>query len=550
MLSKASLLNLVLSGISSASSLLNTSRFQDASMRLTLRDATPWPYGVIGDSWGSGIAYNEEVLYDGNLDNCLRTKESHGPQMESDTSWTGAYSSGLRDAACSGSTFLDFAKGHHQMGKVGNPDVVIMTSVGNNARFGLIVDFCVYHANSRHNYGPAYKDDDLNNPKGDCALALKWTTNYINENMGQELVNTINDVFNDASVINKPDFLLYVTGYAQFFGTDYDPWCEQEHWNVANLFSPMPYLSKELRTVFNERVSDVNILYRKVIPQSQFANRVRFIDIDAGFQGHRFCEPGATHNDQLNTDTNFDGVYLWNLNWPWQVANVPAPPGVNASGPNVNQTIAIFGDGGGVTAWSPPGGSGSGGEDNVPSNGWRLRPFHPRYTGFTSIKNAILAQLKNDGLPKALAPPPPPPPPPAYATGTCCFHLDEWEDCDPQSDDLFANITLVDNNKNVIYQTPATDFAYGELGEPINTDDGATIQGPLPNPLAITGEHEHDYIQFTYGGLSWQSDQASGGAQCSVGGWNPRDGPVCDRVGELPPPDMPGETQMDYCFPC
>ena len=57
----------------------------DIVYQLDRRDGQAWPYGVIGDSLGSGVSYNHDVLYDNNKDDCLRTKESHGPQMEADT---------------------------------------------------------------------------------------------------------------------------------------------------------------------------------------------------------------------------------------------------------------------------------------------------------------------------------------------------------------------------------------------------------------------------------------------------------------------------------
>ena len=112
--------SLRLTKVAAASSLLTlaaASAIPDAGVlnsfksRFSKRENPPWPYGVIGDSWGSGVSYNDDVLYDNNLDNCLRTKESHGPQLEADTSWTGSFSSGLRDAACSGSQLVDLAKG-------------------------------------------------------------------------------------------------------------------------------------------------------------------------------------------------------------------------------------------------------------------------------------------------------------------------------------------------------------------------------------------------------------------------------------------------------
>ena len=91
-------------------------------------------YAVIGDSWGSGVAWNDKTLYDDNKDKCLRTFESHGPQLEADTTWLKGFTSGLRDAACSGSRLIDLELGQRQMTKVGDsPDVIIMTSGGNNA---------------------------------------------------------------------------------------------------------------------------------------------------------------------------------------------------------------------------------------------------------------------------------------------------------------------------------------------------------------------------------------------------------------------------------
>ena len=508
-------------------SLITASIISAPISRFTRRDASPWPYAVIGDSWGSGVSYNNDVLYDKNLDNCLRTKESHGPQMEADTSWTGSFSSGLKDAACSGSRLFDLAKGGYQMGKVGTPNVVVMTSGGNNCGFGTIVDVCIYHSVPSINYGPAYADDA--GRTGKCAQELDNALNYITNTLQQDLINTINDIFADPSVKSNPDFLLYLTGYAQFFGTDYDPWCNREAWNIPGI-SPTPYLSTELRKAFNDRVSKVNDLYKKTI-QENFAKQARYIDLDPGFQGHRFCEPGASHNDQLNTDTHFEGVYLWNLNWFWRVANDPAPNPDEQNGTVSSEEAQQLLGGNGVTAWTGGSGSGSGGAGNTPGNGWRLRPFHPRYSGYTSIKNAILAQLKADGLPKpasdpAGSTPPAPSPAPAYATGTCSFHLTETQNCDPSYDNnLYGVVKMYDNDKNVIGQT-VTDSDH-PIGYPMDDGNSYHFTSKLQDALVITGEHNHDYVQFTIGGLSWQSKTPNGGASCKVGGWDPRDGPVC-----------------------
>ena len=385
---------LSLAKLLSASAIPAADRFETSTI---LERDDPWPYAVLGDSWGSGVAYSEDVLYDNNKDKCLRTKESHGPQMEADKGWSGFGKSTLKDAACSGSRLGDIVQGGNQIGKVGKTDTLIMTSGGNNAGFGHIVEVCIYHPDQRHNYGPAYKDDK--DSKGECKQSLNSAEDYITDpkQMEHDLRETLKDIFNYDAVSKNEDFLVYLTGYAQFWGTNLDDWCNNQYWSLYPAVSPTPYLSKELRSKMNELIKKVNDLYKKVTEDDKWKKQTRFVDLDSGFDGHRFCEPGATYQDQINTDTHFDKVWLWNLNWPWQVTGGNAPGPQAAQGDlTAEEYQSLFG-GNGVIAWS---GTGSGIEGNEPGNGWRLRPFHPRYSGYTSIKNAIIAQLKKDKRPK------------------------------------------------------------------------------------------------------------------------------------------------------
>ena len=119
------------------------------------------------------------------------------------------------------------------------------------------------------------------------------------------------------------------------------------------------------------------------------------------------------------------------------------------------------------------------------------------------------------------------PAPPAYATGTCSFHLTETQDCDPNyGKTLYGYVKMYDNDKNVIGETVKdTDHP---IGYSMNDGSSYSFQSKLKDPMVITGEHENDYVQFTIGTLSWQSKTPQGGASCTVGGWDPRDGPVCD----------------------
>ena len=134
--------------------------------------------------------------------------------------------------------------------------------------------------------------------------------------------------------------------------------------------------------------------------------------------------------------------------------------------------------------------------------------------------------------------------PPAYATGTCAFHLIETQTCGGDSNNLYAIVKLVDANKADIGDTPVNND--NPLGAPINAADPYSFDSKLPHPIVIVGEHQNDYVQFTYGALSWQSKTPNGGANCNNGGWDPRDGPVCSpRFG-----DQPAVNNMDCFFPC
>lgn len=90
---------------------------------------------------------------------------------------------------------------------------------------------------------------------------------------------------------------------------------------------------------------------------------------------------------------------------------------------------------------------------------------------------------------------------------------------------------MVDNNKHGI---GSTEINENPLGEPINALDPYFFTSKLPYPLVIVGEHENDYVQFTYDSLrwtsktNWTSSASNGLPNCSLGGWAPLNGPVCD----------------------
>lgn len=116
-------------------------------------------------------------------------------------------------------------------------------------------------------------------------------------------------------------------------------------------------------------------------------------------------------------------------------------------------------------------------------------------------------------------------------SSTCKIHIDEYEICGDESSDLFANVSMVNGDGDVIGET-VINTTY-PLGMPINAGDTYSFQPLLSEAIMITGEHEGDYIQFTQGDMSWTSRTTTGVATCTNGGWDPRDGPVCgERFGD------------------
>lgn len=226
-------------------------------------------WGVIGDSYASGVAYLQSNAYDNNAENCLRLTEAYGPQLEGDTTWQNGATQEFHFAACSGKVLGDMAQGQHQTDNTGSsPNLVIMTAGGNNAGFFSIVDSCVYHVNKDQDYGPNYADDTART--GACAIAIDKQTKYVNGELGNDLQKTIVDIFDRDNVKSNPDFMLYVTGYATFFGLD-DDWCNDSSFGVTS----RPPLSHILRNDINNLVKLLNNVYSSVIQEKKFEGPIR-----------------------------------------------------------------------------------------------------------------------------------------------------------------------------------------------------------------------------------------------------------------------------------
>ncbi|KAL8731549.1 MAG: hypothetical protein Q9181_004270 [Wetmoreana brouardii] len=331
------------------------------------RDDDTFEWGAIGDSWATEVAAKtaDEYVPGQNKDNsCLRTNYAYGPQLEQDSTWTHGLTENFHFAACSGKHLSDMAKDQNQMKDTGKPHLVTMTAGGNNAGFYEIAVNCIFqHLNQ--DYGPEYADDY--DGVGECANSIKKSYEYITstgdfDDIGYNL-NTHGNLF------------LYVTGYATFFAVDND-WCDRESFGALPFRKPK--LTLPLRKAFNNLTDSLNSVYSKIVADYPHLG-IRFVNITKGFDGHRFCEAKPAwrpdwwwHNHQYYSSD----VWLWNLSPPFT--------DVYDESTNVSSEAHIQGD---LFASDTP--------------GWQQRPFHPKAPGYTSIKDAIIAQMKLDNVPQS-----------------------------------------------------------------------------------------------------------------------------------------------------
>ncbi|KIM98266.1 hypothetical protein OIDMADRAFT_56640 [Oidiodendron maius Zn] len=366
---------------------------------LQSRDTFVW--GSLGDSWASGISFDgKNTDYDNNANGCLRWKDSYGPLMEANATWTTKPQT-FHFAACSGAQLVNIKQETQnsnpaQMDQVGNPVLLTYQAGGNNLGLGKVVTDCIYPLPLAlsSEYSNPYPD-----PDGQCVQDMNAINGYINDmrtdptpgNHGlyYDELATVRDVLGHAAVKNNPDFRLYILGFAHFFnlGTNY---CDNLSFvprpqGAVKAGSHPPNVTNQLRTDFNDVITRVNNILQKVANDVD-DSRAKFIDISSAFDSHRFCEDHHNEADQwFNND-----VWLWNLNSPSQdppnspssLTNAWIINGTMPDGISINGTVGVEGTGGGIP--------------------FVQRAFHPKTEGSYSIGENLMLAAMADKIPGVL----------------------------------------------------------------------------------------------------------------------------------------------------
>ncbi|KAH4847848.1 hypothetical protein HBI46_091460 [Parastagonospora nodorum] len=121
----------------------------------------------------------------------------------------------------------------------------------------------------------------------------------------------------------RSDFQLYVTSYVEFFNiatTDCDKSTFHYWWAGYNP-SPDPvsnrivYLKQDLRVEIVNLVSDLNRLIESAVTEANQEHggyQINFVDVNARFNAHRWCEQGDWHEPAPGVDS----TWLFLSGWP------------------------------------------------------------------------------------------------------------------------------------------------------------------------------------------------------------------------------------------
>lgn len=278
------------------------------------KSTTPLRYAALGDSWASGVNWgppSAEVEYDFPSDSevcrCRRVNEAYPAQLAKvlslDLSFQachGAFFSAVQDqvARVNESWFRDSG------GRRG-PDFATLMVGGNDAGFQAIVEDCVYQFNRERDYGPEYPDHD-----GECAKTLAWSRETIrSEGFWAGFLDAVNAVMSMDGVWENREFRLYVLSYAGLFNHD-DEACDE--WTFGVWPGHTPRLRRELRRAVNEVIDEGRRVYEHVINRVLFNPKVRYLDVNFLFDGHRFCEP----TEERTIEAMRLKSWLYGLEWP------------------------------------------------------------------------------------------------------------------------------------------------------------------------------------------------------------------------------------------
>lgn len=223
-------------------------------------------YAALGDSYAAGDGAGHPLAFS----SCARFSDAYPIQIANSTEldisdWH------FRNLACGGATTYSVL--HTQVPLIGRSDVVTLQVGGNEADFFRVLNECV------HQWQP------LSTCEQELAKARRSAQD-------SDFISRYSDMLKRALEWAKVDARILVLSYAAFFNAETDA-CSKATFSKTR---PQNYLTKERREELNDLVRTVNM----IIKSTAEAAGAEYVDIDAIFEGHRFCEEGVR---EPNSDT-------------------------------------------------------------------------------------------------------------------------------------------------------------------------------------------------------------------------------------------------------
>jgi lysophospholipase L1-like esterase len=239
-------------------------------------------YAALGDSYAAGDGAGSSRLLPHFDIGCGRFSGAYPVQVANSTDLNIPDDRRhFKNLACGGTTSTSVL--YSQVSQIGDSDIVTITVGGNEVDFFVVLNACI------HQFWPS--------PPGSCEKEMLKARTLI---QSSAFLDSFNRMVAVTKKKMKPDALLLITGYAAFFN-DKSEQCNNVSFSKRN---PGNVLTQELRASFNKLLIMVN----NVIEAAADAHGAKYINIDAMFEGHRFCEEGVIEPSQR------EATWFFNMN--------------------------------------------------------------------------------------------------------------------------------------------------------------------------------------------------------------------------------------------
>ena len=254
----------------------------------TLTPKFPWirNFASIGDSYSAGLGAGDRLEF-----YCSRYAQSY-PNILHTSLFGNDDQRAHQFLSCSGADSTEILDKQVPALK-DNIDLLTISAGGNDIGLTPILSNCIYQF---------YMSNE-----DDCETSMKEARKLIADDT--QLYKNMSKLIEAAKPkMNQDHGVIYVTGYAGFFGTE-DETCDNVTWAVwNNVERTKQYLKLELRKALDDMVRSVNDVLRRATLDA--GPNVRFIDYNAHIEAARgrYCEAGIQEPAPNRRELSF---YEW-----------------------------------------------------------------------------------------------------------------------------------------------------------------------------------------------------------------------------------------------